>query len=66
MELPEKDLEKPPPPFRSSVVLRRGGGGEGLECIISGTAHFKMCLVVTFSQLYSFFFFGGGGFRKNT
>lgn len=32
---------------------------ESLECIISGTAHFKMCLVVAFSQLYSFF--GGGG-----
>ena len=61
MELPEKDLEKPPPPFRSSVALRGGGGvGESLECIISGTAHFKMCLVVAFGQLYSFFWGGGG------
>ena len=61
MELPEKDLEKPPPPFRSSVALRGGGGGESLECIISGTAHFKMCLVVAFSQLYSFLGGVGGG-----
>ena len=62
MELPEKDLEKPPPPFRSSVALPGGGGGggvESLECIISGTAHFKMCLVVAFGQLYSFFLGGG-------
>ena len=59
MELPEKDLEKPSPPFRSSVALP-GGGVESLECIISGTAHFKMCLVVAFGQLYSFFWGGGG------